>query len=202
MTKSYEASDLQELSVSAAGGDESAFRELAKRTTPTVYRISVRMLGRDAEAQDAVQETFLRVWQQLGTVRDHSSILSWICRICRNLCADRIRAEKRRPADSVEETQLALLSKTLEQQGMAPETPEQRLASVEDQQALLELVGTLREKHRMVLLLRTVEGMACEEIAEVLDCPVGTVESRLHRARAELAAKLERAARRRAREAK
>jgi len=202
MTRKNEASDLQQLSRLAASGDETAFRELVAQTTPTVYRISLRMLGRDAEAQDAVQETFIRVWQQLATVRDHASILSWICRICRNLCADRIRSEKRRPSDALDDVQLPLLAMSIEQQGMSPETPEERVSSAEDQQSLLDLVGTLREKHRTVLLLRLAEGMPCDQIAEVLDCPIGTVESRLHRARAELAARLERAARRRDREGK
>ncbi len=200
MGKSDEASDLQKLSVSAAGGDESAFRALVARVTPTVYRIGYHMLGRDAEAQDVVQETFIRVWQQLGTLRDHAAIMAWICRIARNLCADRLRAEKRRPADAFDELELSKLATALERAGRLPETPEELVVSAEDRQALLALVATLREKHRVVLLLRLVEGMRCVDIATTLGCPIGTVESRLHRARGELAGKLERAARRRAKE--
>lgn len=200
MSKWDEASDLQELSVSAAGGDENAFRALVARVAPTVYRIAYRMLGRDAEAQDVVQETFIRVWQQLGKVRDHAAIKAWICRIARNLCADRLRAEKRRPADALDEAELSDLAAAIERAGRAPKTPEEQVVSAEERAALLALVATLREKHRMVLLLRMVEGMRCEEIAATLGCPVGTVESRLHRARGELAGKLERAARRRSME--
>jgi RNA polymerase sigma-70 factor (ECF subfamily) len=189
------------LSATAARGDTSAFRELVAVTTPTVYRLALRIAGSEAEAEDVTQETFVRVWQKLATLRDHQAAFGWICRIARNVATDVVRTRKRRPTQSLSMPTgagLEALGDVLED---ATPSVEERLSNAEAARAVLALVDQLKEKHRVVLLLREVDGMTTVETAAALGIPEGTVESRLHRARRALAAKIERAVRRGSQEA-
>lgn len=189
------------LSATAAGGDTTAFRQLVALTTPTVYRLALRITGAEAEAQDAVQETFVRVWQKLGTLRDHQAALGWMCRIARNVSTDAVRSRKRRPTQSLSAPIGAHLEALVDVIEDSTPSAEERLSNAEAARAVLALVDELKEKHRVVLLLREVDGMTTAEIATALGIPAGTVESRLHRARRALAAKIERAMRRSSQEA-
>ena len=184
------------LSAAAADGDAGAFRELVAVTTTTVYRLALRITGGEAHAQDVVQDTYIRVWQKLSSVRDHMAALAWIYRIARNLATDVVRTRARRPTQSLSTPTgagLEALGDLLEDD--TPSAAEQ-LSNAEAAAAVLALVDQLKEKHRVVLLLREVDGMSTAEIAAALGCPQGTVESRLHRARQALATKIDRALRR------
>lgn len=188
MSSAHESTRVPSLSARAARGDEQAFTELVRETSPLVFRLAVRGLGSAEEARDVVQETYLRAWQRLHTVRDHDTIVGWLCRICRNLVTDRLRARTRK---SVNLDRLAqVLGPVLEQ--MAAEQPraDELLADARARAALWQLIGDLKEKHRAVLLLRVADGLDNQQIAQALGCPIGTVESRLHRARLALARKL------------
>jgi len=176
--------DLEDFARAAARGDRVAFTELVRYTTPTVYRLALRMLGSESEAADVLQDTYIRSWQKIESLRDPTVALGWICRICRNLCTDQLRVRKRQPSAPASEEVIEFFD------------PEMLAQSSEASDAIWRLVQTLRDKHRIVLLLHVVEGMSNEEISVVLGCPIGTVESRLHRARSDLASKLERAAKR------
>ncbi len=160
-----------------------AFRALVHATTPTAYRLALRILRSDADARDAVQETYARAWQGRHRLRDPAAAPGWIYRICRNVSMDRARARARMPAVDLDEEQLT---------GAAP-SPEQRLAAAQASQELVRAIDSLKDKHRIVVLLRDVDGMTYEDIATALGVPVGTVESRLHRGRAALAKALRRA---------
>ncbi len=197
ITRPRETDGLDVIAAAAVGGDEQAFRALVERTSRLIYRLALRYVGSAAEAQDVVQDTYIKAWQNLSTLRDRGAVVGWLCRVCRNVATDRLRASRRRPAV---EPGAADLSPRLDRVASSAPDPEERLARAEAGAAMAALLGELREKHRVVLLLHEVDGMTSEEIAVALGCPIGTVESRLHRARLALAGKLERAARRRAKE--
>lgn len=165
-----------------------------------VYRLALSVCGSRADAEEIVQETYVRVWRNMDSLRDRNAVLGWLYRICRNTATDRRRSLQRRKASSLDNPVGDGLSPLVDFIAGDTPTPEQELASAQARTALMKLLQTLRPKHREVLLLRDVEGMPSEQVAEVLGCPVGTVESRLHRARAALASKFERLTRQQARE--
>lgn len=201
MTQTATNDRLRALAVSAAQDDRAAFRDFVEETTPMVYRLALSLCASQADAEEVVQETYVRVWRNIAKVRDLNAVMGWVYRICRNAATDRHRAARRRPTRS--------LDIPAGDDGMAPlidfiahdkPSPEEELASAQSQRVVRELLKQLRPKHREVLLLRDVQGYSSEEAADMLGCPVGTVESRLHRARAQLARKLERFAQKQAKE--
>jgi RNA polymerase sigma-70 factor (ECF subfamily) len=167
----------------AQGGDAASFREVVEGSHETVFRLAVALVGDRDEAADVVQETYIRAWDRLGELRDGAAVVGWICRIARNVAHDRRRGWwSRIRAPLVEEPASSV----------AP-APDEVFAAAETALAVRRALSRLPEKHRTVLVLRELEGMSYEEIAEALGIPVGTVESRLHRAREGLARRLARA---------
>lgn len=168
----------------ARHGDETAFRELIERSHPTVFRLAAALLGDRDEAADVAQETYVRAWERVQELRDPAAALGWLCAIARNVAQDRRRGWWRR-----DRAPLAALGPALEAAG-GPPTPHETLAAGERDAAVRRAIAGLGERQRVVLVLREVDGMTYEEIAEALGVPVGTVESRLHRARQALARRL------------
>lgn len=182
---------IESIARAAAAGDRDAFRALVDASAPTVYRVALRSVGDRADADDVVQETYVRAWRSLDTLRQPAAVVGWLCRIAGNVAADLHRSLGRRRTWSLDhsaEDGAALVERIASDD---PD-PEKRVTDAELARAALALVGELSDKHRMVLLLREVDGMSYAEIAEALELSVGTVESRLHRARAALAKKIAR----------
>ena len=165
-------------------GDRWAFEELVRTQQHRVYGLALRMLGNAAEAQDVAQEAFLRAHRGLAEFRGDARLSTWLYAIVSRLCLNRLAGSERRLTRHGEET-LARLPD-------ARPGPDQTLERDELEEALHRAIGELPEERRVVVVLRDVEGLAYEEIAEVLELPVGTVRSRLHRARLDLKEKLER----------
>jgi len=165
-------------------GDRGAFEELVRTQQHRVYGLALRMLGNAAEAQDVAQEAFLRAHRGLAAFRGDARLSTWLYAIVSRLCLNRLAGSERRLARHGEET-LARLAD-------AGPGPDQALERGELEEALHRAIGELPEERRIVVVLRDVEGLAYEEIAEILELPVGTVRSRLHRARLDLKEKLER----------
>lgn len=183
--------DVTELSIKSANGDTDAFRALVEQTTPLLYRLALRMLRNESDAKDAVQDTFIRAWKSLATLRDHKNSLSWLCGVTRNTAVDMIRRRRRKSRELSLDAPLSEENYSLvEKLAGAQENPEELLASAQARAFLRSAVDDLPQKHRVVLLLREVDGLGYEEMAVALGCPRGTVESRLHRARAALAKKI------------
>jgi RNA polymerase sigma-70 factor (ECF subfamily) len=179
--RSEAAAALAPLAERTRDGDSAAFRQLVEATSERLYRLAFHLMRDQDEADDVVQETFIRAWQRRGDLRDPSAVVPWLSRIARNAARDRLRWWRRRPERARSEVESA---------GAA--TPaDQTLIDQERAAEVRRGLDVLSEKHRVILLLREVEDMSYEQIAELLDLPVGTVESRLHRARAALARKLE-----------
>ena len=166
-----EADDI-ELLHRAGDGDSAAFHALVDRHAQRLYRLAVSLIGNATDAEDVLQETFVGAFRGLRTFEGRSSVKTWLTRILVMQAAQWNRSRRRRVAGSMDDSIPA-----------AAGSPE---AAMDVQAAL----GRLSPEHREVLALREFERMSYEEIAQVLDVPRGTVESRLHRARSELREKL------------
>jgi RNA polymerase sigma-70 factor, ECF subfamily len=186
--------DLVAAAARARAGERQGFRELIELSSPRIYRLALRVVGDPDEADDVVQETYIRAWARIEELRDPAAVTGWLSRIARNAARDRLRWWKRRRRESFDEAG-APLAHVVAQAGAAPQQPDDALASAQVGAAVARAVAALPDKHRVVLLLREADGMSYEEIADALGIAVGTVESRLHRARAALARRLQRLAR-------
>jgi RNA polymerase sigma-70 factor (ECF subfamily) len=190
-----EVEKLESLCSRAADGDRGAFAELVERTHRTVWRVALRVVRTEADAEDAVQEAYARAWKELAGLRDRKAVLAWICRVARNVATDRLRERARRPAVSLDAAVGEGMDALVDL--VASEDPgvDEQIADAETGAAVRAALAGLKEKHRTVLALREIDGMSYEAIGEALGCSVGTVESRLHRARRALARRLRRLAR-------
>lgn len=173
-----------------AGADEwdgpVELEQLVRECHGFVYRLALRILGDIPSAEDAVQETFLRAWRHLGKLRRRGRLKTWLYRIAYNVCLDETRRRRRAPMPADSAPNGALLE-TADPRGSAEV---QALAAHADS-TLLEALGQLPPSFRAVLVLREVEALSYAQIARILRCPVGTVRSRLARARRALRLALE-----------
>jgi RNA polymerase sigma-70 factor (ECF subfamily) len=168
-------------------GDPRAFEDLVTAYQHRVFAVAYRMLGSRAEAEEAAQEVFFRAHRGLAEFRGEAKLSTWLFAITSRLCLSRLAsgaARIGRARDS--ETALAGLASP---ESGAPETLERR----ETEAAVHRAIAELPEDRRIVVVLRDLEGLAYEEIAESLGLTLGTVRSRLHRGRMELRQRLEKA---------
>jgi RNA polymerase sigma-70 factor (ECF subfamily) len=161
----------------AKRGDRAAFGRLVRRHQARVFALGVRWLSNADDADDLVQETFVRAWQALGGFDETRAFLPWLMTIAANRA--RTKASARRPAEEPDES--------LVWEGASPADETEGALLARDVGAA---VDGLPEEQRVVLHLRAVDGLSYREIAQALDVPVGTVMSRLARAREALRARL------------
>jgi len=166
------------------GGDGAAFEDLVRTHQHRVYGVALRMLGNRAEAEEIAQEVFLRAHRTLRDFRGDAKLSTWLYAIASRLCLTRLAAAERRlrRADGVD---LERMADTREQPGVEIERGEVETA-------LHRAIAELPEDRRIVVVLRDLSGLSYEDIAAALDLELGTVRSRLHRARMDLKSKLER----------
>jgi RNA polymerase sigma factor (sigma-70 family) len=174
-------------------GEEAAFEELVRRHEGEVYRIAMRMLGHREDALDAVQDTFLRVHRGLPRFRGEATFRTWVYGIALNVCRNRLTSRERR--DRRRTTSLSRVGSDEDPLELplpdgAP-GPDRVAYGSELRAALERALADLSAGHREALVLREIEGLEYEEMARVLSCRLGTVKSRLARARAALAKALE-----------
>jgi len=175
----------EDLIRAAVAGDDVAFRELLERYKKRAFGVAIGIVGDADEAQDVVQDAFIKAYQNLKEFRFGSNFYTWFYRLLVNQAIDRWRKTSRAATVSLEEAWLSEESSPADSVAF-PKTPEGLTANRELAAALSRAIGALPEYHRAVIVLREVDGLAYEEIAEVLKCSVGTVMSRLHYARAKL----------------
>ena len=170
---------------SAQQGDIDAFNRLVLAYQHQVYTLAYRIMGEEAAAADAAQEAFISAYKHLKSFRG-GAFKSWLLRIVTNACYDDLRRRKRRPAVSLDDLMNDENGETsfdLPAPGDGPETLVQR----HEMAALLQRgITTLPEDQRIVLVLSDVQGMSYDEIADITRSNLGTVKSRLNRARAKL----------------
>ena len=167
----------------AQQGDNGAFEELLLLHQKKVYNLCLRMSANPDDALDLSQEAFLRAWRSLGQYQFEASFSTWLFRLTSNICIDFLRRKKRRQETSLTESyddsdEGAELSVPDAQPG-----PEQQAMTNETKIELARAMEQLSPEHREILQLRVIEDLQCEQIADILGVRVGTVKSRLARAR-------------------
>ncbi|RMG36735.1 MAG: sigma-70 family RNA polymerase sigma factor [Planctomycetota bacterium] len=191
MNSSTPENDDRALVAQAQQGDAAAFETLVRRYYQRLYRILAVQLGNEEDARDVVQETFLRAFRHLGTFRGDCSFYSWLYRIAQNAAVDSVRRRRRRRRTrSLEDLRETAGIETSD--GNPTAQPSHGLDTEERQRMVREAIAQLPEEFRTVLVLRELDGLNYEQIAEAIGHPVGTVRSRLHRARAQLKELLQR----------
>lgn len=188
----------RELAAQACGGGERAFRELLERYERPVFSLVLRMV-RDRElAEDLAQEAFIRAFHSIASYDPAYKFSSWLFKIANNLTIDHLRKRKLETisihgsphAKSEEEEERSRL--TIESPG---ENPEQFTQNRQLGDQIEDAIARLRPEYRTAVLLRHVEGYPYEEIAQIMEVPLGTAKTYIHRARSELKELLEEAAR-------
>jgi RNA polymerase sigma-70 factor (ECF subfamily) len=174
-----------ELVRAAVAGDQEAFRELMERYKGRAYAVALGILGDPDEAVDAVQDAFIKAYYNLKDFRGGSSFYTWFYRMLVNGSIDRWRKTGRKGEVALDETRMGEDDSPPEA-GIYPRTPEDLAGNRQLADALNEAIAALPEYHRAVILLREVDGLSYDEIAQALGCSVGTVMSRLHYARTRL----------------
>jgi RNA polymerase sigma-70 factor (ECF subfamily) len=178
-----------ELVQRSRSGDREAFRELVERYQRKIAALAIGMLRNREDALDVVQETFTKAYQSLDRFKGDSAFYTWLYRIAHNLCVDHQRRSGKQAHISLDADDAAPAAPILSD-GPAPDQPFERARDAEIARRVREAIGGLTPDHRAVILLRELEGLSYEEISEVLDCPKGTVMSRLHYARRQLQIRL------------
>lgn len=173
--------DEADLITRTQSGDLDAFNAIVERYQSHVYNLSARIMGNMASAEDATQETFISAYRAIRRYRG-GSFRGWLLRIATNQCYDMLRAMKRRPADSLDE---ALLNPAF-QVASSGDSPEQLSIRGELAEQIQRAILTLPEEQRVVIVLIDVQGYSYEETAQAAGASIGTIKSRLSRARARL----------------
>ena len=176
--------DDRHLAKLAGRGDQNAFARLVERYTGMVYNLAVQRVGNHHDAEDLTQSVFFKVWQALPNFRGDAAFSTWLYRMTVNAATDHLRQKGRREAP------LSLDDPDLPQTADLTPGPAEAVQKKERQEALVQAIHALPDQARTVLLLREFEGLSYEEIAQALELPLGTVRSRLARARTALAKNL------------
>lgn len=164
----------------AQAGDPQAFAKLIEAYQNPVYNLCYRMLGQAEEAEDAAQETFLRAYTRLSQFDNNRRFLNWILTIASHHCIDRLR-KRRAPLVSLQDVPITAYDRP------APQTPESIVMQREQAAEVQQWLNLLAPEYRMALILLYWYGFSYEEIAEIQQCSIAAVKSRLHRARKKLA---------------
>jgi RNA polymerase sigma-70 factor (ECF subfamily) len=175
----------EELLRQTAAGSQPAFAELFRRLHPLVFRFALHMTGSVSTSDDVVQDTFLIVMRDAGRYQaDRAAVAAWLCGIARNCVRQRMDRDRRlAPLERADDDEPASDERE-------PTDPLTGLLRAENIGLLRRAVHTLPVPYREALVLCDLQEMTYEDAARALECPIGTVRSRLHRARAMLAAKL------------
>ena len=164
-------------------GNDEAFAQLVQAYEDKVYNLCLRMCSDREEAKDLAQEAFLKAWRGLRFYKQEAAFSTWLYRLVSNVCIDYLRQKKRRSAVSFV---------TADEEGEQPDipdptpTPEQQMLDRQRKEQVADAMARLEDDFRLVLTLRVVEERSYDEIAAIMDLKVGTVKSRLARAREKL----------------
>ena len=167
----------EELVARSKTGDTESFNQLVKRWERPIFALAYRTLGREEDARDVTQETFLRAFRALSGFKGDAKFSSWLYRIALNLCRDWMRKERRAPVvavpDGVEMEQLAA------DQGPV-ESVEDLAARAELSREVAKAMAHLPEEQRHAIILKEYHGLTFQEIADLMRCPLSTVKTRVY----------------------
>ncbi|MCL2235512.1 MAG: sigma-70 family RNA polymerase sigma factor [Defluviitaleaceae bacterium] len=167
----------------AQKGDISAFEQILIQYEKLIYNLARRVLGNNEDAEDVTQEVALKIYRNLSSCREEGLLKAWIAKITHNACMDLLRKGKGKQADSLD-----VLGEIGTEVAEQSEGPEELLVRKELGEHLEGALTQLPPNYRALVALRDINGHSYEEVAEILQLPVGTVKSRLHRARSKLKA--------------
>jgi RNA polymerase sigma-70 factor (ECF subfamily) len=171
------ASTDEELVARSIGGDMESFNQLVVRWERPIYALAYRVIGREEDARDVCQETFLRAFRSINGFRGQAKFSSWLYRIALNLCRDWIRRERRTPTvqapEGVDVIELAA------EQGPT-ESIEDLVARRDVGRCVAIAMNALSEDQRAAIILKEYQGLTFQEIADLLGCPLSTVKTRLY----------------------
>jgi RNA polymerase sigma-70 factor (ECF subfamily) len=186
--------DESKLAMLARNGDRKAFAEIVMRYQKKIMKLGFRMLNQRQEAEDVAQETFLKVFNNLQRYDVKQKFSTWIYRIATNLCIDRLR--RRREQISLDSSNVSQTGEYDNQELQAKITnrwqnPENQLILAELQDHVQKAVQELPDKYRLAIVLRYMQELSLQEISDILEIPVATVKTRIHRGREVLRKKLD-----------
>ncbi len=190
MSNYKEQSDIELVEASRRDGDQRAFGELIKRYERPLYNFILRMISSPAEAEELFQETFLRIFKNLDSFRGGASFSPWAYRIAHNLCIDALRRPDKRifvELEKDDDDEVSILDRRENEQSL---NPENELYRRQIGHSIQEAVNALPPKLRSVFVMYQYEHFSYDEIAKVLEIPLGTVKSRMHAALKQLSNKL------------
>ena len=167
----------EELVARSIGGDADSFNQLILRWERPIYALAYRTIGREEDARDVCQETFLRAFRALPRFRGQAQFSSWIYRIALNLCRDWIRRERRtgfvQPPEDVDLMAMVAAEEP-------SESIEDLVARKDQIRAVERAMALLPEEQRTAIVLKEYHGMTFQEIADLMGCPLSTVKTRLY----------------------
>jgi RNA polymerase sigma-70 factor, ECF subfamily len=171
-------------------GDKLAFNLLVSKYHRRVARLLTRMVRNQEDIEDVVQETFIKAYRAIGNFRGDSAFYTWIYRIAINTAKNLLVTQGRRPSTLKESNDAD--GETFEDNAALSniDTPESLYQTKQIGEAVNEAMAELPEELRSAIVMREIDGLSYEEIAEAMDCPIGTVRSRIFRARESIAAKI------------
>ncbi len=178
----------EELVARTVAGDSDSFNQLIKRWERPIYALAYRVIGRDEDARDVCQETFLRAFRALPGFKGQAKFSSWLYRITLNLCRDWIRRQKRTPVVSAPEG-IDIVELASEQGPL--ESIEDLVARKQLSQAVGEAMQHLPDEQRTAIILKEYHGLTFQEIADLQGCPLSTVKTRLYQGLSVLRRQLE-----------
>lgn len=164
-------------------GDTAAFEELVSRYEKKVYNLTYRFTGNPEDAKDLAQEAFIKVYLAIGDFQGQSAFSTWLYRLVTNTCLDEVRRRRRQPIGYLDEA-VATDDGSMERQLVDPaEGPAEAAERNELRSAIQAGIDALEPEYRMAVILRDIQGHSYEEIAQILNCNLGTVKSRINRGR-------------------
>lgn len=167
----------EELVTRSMGGDQDSFNQLVLRWERPIYALAYRVIGREEEARDVCQDTFLRAWRALPGFKGQAKFSSWLYRIALNLCRDWIRRQRRAPVMQMPEG-VDPLEMAAEHE--PAESIETLVARRELSAVVEEAMTRLPDEQRTAIILKEYHGMTFQEIADLQGCPLSTVKTRLY----------------------
>ncbi|WP_366924525.1 sigma-70 family RNA polymerase sigma factor [Metallumcola ferriviriculae] len=171
-------------------GDVDAFQELINQYEKKIYTIAYRFMGNHEDASDLAQEAMLKAFRSISKFRGEASFKTWLYHITANVCRDELRKRSRRHEVSLDEPLVFDEGEVPKQTADWSGVPEKLYEERELQEYLNGLIQKLTPEYRMVIVMREIQELSYEEIAIKLDCSLGTVKSRLNRARKALKDKI------------
>jgi len=164
-------------------GDIAAFETLIEAYQKKIFNLAYRIVGNYDDAGDLAQEALIRIFRSIANFKEQSSFSTWVYRITTNVCLDDIRKKKNRRVLSLDE-EIHVEDGEMKRQIMSDDPLPDEVAEKEELRHLVNsAIKGLPEEQRLVITLRDIQGLTYDEISEVLDCPSGTVKSRINRAR-------------------